>query len=148
MSSQLEISGLRKLRIYALIALISILISLSLNFFLQITPLTIQQQPGAPPTAPLRELARLFGLIIPFLIVGAILQLASLIILRSGFKDLLQVRRDVGVGVTGTTLYIVSLPVLVIGALAILLFVIRSLPAFQNPPVPPTLVGPLVEESY
>ncbi|QXJ31985.1 DUF973 family protein [Saccharolobus shibatae] len=60
------------------------------------------------------------------ILIGAIIGLVGILRIRSGFSILKSLGRDVGIGETGTTLYLVGLIIIIIGAL--LTFVLIGVP--------------------
>lgn len=131
-----EIQGLRRLRLYAVLSMVSILLSLSTNFLVPVSTLPISPTGNVPPNVLARELQTLVSALIPILALGFILQVTSLIFLRSGFKYLVQAGKDVKTGLTGSTLFLVSVPLLFVGVVVILVYLIRVLPLISQNSTP------------
>jgi hypothetical protein len=145
MAIPLEVQGLRKLRTYSLISIISTIISLFLDVLFPFTTPFPAVPPGSPPGTIVRVFERLMNVILPFLIVGAILSIISLLFLRSGFKELVRAGRDLKTGLTGASIYLVAFVLLMIGVAVLFTSLVQVLPSISsNAPPPSPYLAPLV----
>ena len=74
-------------------------------------------------TGAVSAIAGALATLIAILIIGAILGIIGLLNIRGGFRILNNFGRDVGIGYTGTTLYFVSLILILIGAILTIVLV-------------------------
>jgi len=85
------------------------------------------------------------NVILPFLIVGVILSIISLLFLRSGFKELVRAGRDLKTGLTGASIYLVAFVLLMIGVAVLFTSLVQVLPSISsNAPPPSPYLAPLV----
>lgn len=112
-----EFEGINKLRRGVLLL---VLVPLLIGFIALIlmVPLLSVKGPGAVAAA-----LGILGAIAALVIIGAILGILGLLNIRSGFRTLNSLGKDVGIGYTGTTLYLVSLILVLIGAILTIVLV-------------------------
>jgi len=112
-----EFEGINKLRRGVLLL---VLVPLLIGFIalILIVPLLSVKGSGAVAAA-----LGILGAIIVLVIIGAILGILGLLSIRSGFRTLNSLGRDVGIGYTGTTLYLASLILILIGAILAIVLV-------------------------
>ncbi|AKA74574.1 DUF973 family protein [Saccharolobus solfataricus] len=84
---------------------------------------------SVPPASSTGVVAGFFGALVGIaivLVISAVIGLLGILRIRSGFSILKNVGRDVGIGATGTTIYLVGLIIILIGAL--LTFILVGIP--------------------
>ncbi|BBD73658.1 hypothetical protein HS1genome_2047 [Sulfodiicoccus acidiphilus] len=123
MSSQLEIKGISDLKTASLISIVSAVLSIPLYLITRIAPLLV---PTIPSPMSFRTIAAQLPLVVLLLAISLALGLAYIVLLRRGFSSLVRAGRNAGVGVTGTSLYVVGLVLvfLGVGLIILLLFVV------------------------
>jgi len=114
---QSEFEGINKLRKGTLLL---ILVPLLIGFIALILGASLFSiaTPGAVSAA-----LGAVGALVAVIVIGAILGIIGLLNIRGGFRILNSLGRDVGIGYTGTTLYLVSLILILIGAILTIVLV-------------------------